>query len=415
MSTTAAPVSLGPHLSIGSRRIPVILPRLGDPRLKLSAIIVTLQVLGQTVLEFKLSIAQILVTIGFCAVVDMSVTLRREGVLAWPASALLTGNSTAFILRASGTKHGDWWSLHGIEYFLLAASVALLVKYLVRPGGRHRFNPSNVGLVWVLLVVGPLHVFPQYLWWGPLEPPVLLALVVIAFGAVWILRAVRMLTMALAFLLPFVVLMALFAAGGRSFVAIWSEQAIGGFDYWLYICTSPELLIFVFFMMSDPGTAPKGKLARVLYGVGTALVASALILFQPTEYGIKVAILASLTTVCAIVPLIERQARWIAAKRAPASTEAAAAAASAAAAAGVDRAPADPARAADPAPSDPAPAAHPAPAPAPSRRPRLGPLRPASVAVVLIVFMAVAGTARLAGDHGLIFIERGLVGPRNAQ
>ena len=359
----------GPRLVVGRRAIPVILPSVSDPRLKLSAVIVTLQVLGQAVLGFKLSIAQILVTIGFCAVVDTTVTLWRQGVLAWPASALLTGNSIAFILRASGTKHGDWWTLHGIEYFLLAASVALLVKYLVRPGGRHRFNPSNVGLVWVLIVIGPLHVFPQYLWWGPLHAPVIAALVVIALGAVWVLRAVGMLAMAAAFMAPFAVLIALFAAGGQSFVAIWSAE------YWLRICTSPELLIFVFFMMSDPATAARAPLARVIYGSLTAVVAAALIVVQPTEYGIKVAILASLTISCALVPLIEAGARRLRERRGLEAPEAVV-----------------------------------------PRTPWLAAIRrPASVAVLLIVLTAFAGTASLARDNDLVLIERGLTGPRNAQ
>ena len=374
-AVTTAPRA--PQLAIGDRRIPVILPKLGDPRLKLSAVIVTLQVLGQTVLDFKLSIAQILVTIGFCAVVDTSVTLWRQGVLAWPASALLTGNSLAFILRASGTKHGDWWTLHGIEFFLLAASVALLVKYFVRPGGRHRFNPSNVGLVWVLLVIGPVHVFPQYLYWGPLDAPVIAALVVIALGAVWVLRAVRMLPMALSFLVPFTLLIAAFAASGRSFVAIWDADPIRGGEYWLHICTSPELLIFVCFMMSDPATAPKLPVARMIYGAGTAVVAAGLIFFQPTEYGIKVAILASLTIACAIVPLFEALAR----RRK-----------------GEEGSP--PAEGAD------------VPLPA---RPRPAALAPASLAVVLIVLTAFVGTATLTANDDLVLIERGLTGPRNAQ
>jgi len=374
-AVTAGPRA--PQLVVGRRRIPVILPKLGDPRLKLSAVIVALQVLGQTVLDFKLSIAQILVTIGFCAVVDTSVTLWRQGVLAWPASALLTGNSTAFILRASGTEHGDWWSLHGIEYFLLAASVALLVKYFVRPGGRHRFNPSNVGLVWVLLVIGPVHVFPQYLYWGPLEAPVIAALIVIALGAIWVLRAVRMLPMALSFLVPFTLLIGVFAASGRSFVAIWDADTISGAAYWVHICTSPELLIFVCFMMSDPGTAPKLPVARMVYGAITAVVAAALVSLQPTEYGIKVAILASLTIVCAAVPLIEALSRRR--KREPTD------------------APGAGGREALPA------------------RPRTVPLRPASIAVVLIVLTALVGTATLTANDDLVLIERGLTGPRNAQ
>ncbi len=375
-AVVSAPGHQGPLLVIGERRIPVILPRLGDPRLKLSAVIIALQILGQTVLGFKLSIAQILVTIAFCAVVDTSVTLWRQGVLAWPASALLTGNSTAFILRASGTKHGDWWSLHGIEYFLLAATIALLVKYFVRPGGRHRFNPSNVGLVWVLLVVGPLHVFPQYLYWGPLQAPVVAALVVIAFGAVWVLGAVGMRPMAVSFLATFTILVAVFAAAGNSFVAIWDADAIRGFDYWLYICTSPELLIFVCFMMSDPATAAKGARARVVFGAVTAVIAAALLFFQPTEYGIKVAILASLTIACALVPAIERLSLPRARDRGDA-----------AGAGGGD---------------------------APARRGR-APLRAASVAVVVIVLTASVGTAALAKNDDLVLIERGLTGPRNAQ
>ncbi len=357
----------GPQLVLGKHRVPVVLPSRRDPRLKLSAVIIMLQVLGQTVLDFKVSIAQILVTIGVCALVDTAVTLKRQGILAWPASALLTGNSIAFILRASGTNHGDWWSLNGIEYFVLAALVSLFVKHLVRPGGRHRFNPSNVGIVWVLLVIGPLHVFPQYLWWGPLGAPVIAALAVIALGAVWILRQVRMLTMAVSFLIPFTALIAIFAASGQSFVAIWQEGQISGFDYWLKICTSPELLVFVFFMMSDPATAAKTPQGRIIYGAATAIVAAALVYFQPTEFGIKVAILASLTLVCALVPLIDA-----AAARRP-----------------------EPLR--------------------PSRWLGAPALKPASIAVVIIAVTAVVGTAALADNKDLTYIEQGLVGKRNAQ
>jgi Na+-translocating ferredoxin:NAD+ oxidoreductase RnfD subunit len=331
------------------------------------------------VLGFKVSIAQILVTIGVCAVVDAAVTLKRQGVLAWPASALLTGNSIAFILRASGTRHGDWWSLHGIEFFILAALGSLLVKYTVRPGGRHRFNPSNVGIVWVLLVVGPVHVFPQYLWWGPLGAPVIAALAVIVLGAIWVLRAVKMLKMAFAFLVPFTVLIAIFALSGQSFLAIWHEGPISGFDYWLRICTSPELLVFVCFMMSDPATAAKTPTGRVVYGAVTAVVAAALVAFQPTEYGIKVAILASLTIVCAAVPSIDLVARR---RRA--------------------------------APEDALPTAAPEPWPR-LRLPGRTALRPAAVAVALIVATATVGTAALAGNKDLVYIEQGLVGKRNAQ
>jgi hypothetical protein len=33
-------------------------------------------------------------------------TFRRQRVIMWPASAMLTGNGVAFILRVPGTEHG---------------------------------------------------------------------------------------------------------------------------------------------------------------------------------------------------------------------------------------------------------------------------------------------------------------------
>src|SRR2546421_11457223 len=107
-----------PALRIGDRSIPVVLPDRRDPRLRLAAVIVSLQVLGQVALGFRVSVAQILVTIGVCAVIELAVLLLRDRRLVWPASAMLTGNSVAFLLRTPGTHHGDWWSLNGISVFI---------------------------------------------------------------------------------------------------------------------------------------------------------------------------------------------------------------------------------------------------------------------------------------------------------
>ena len=49
---------------------PVLLPTWRDPRLHLAGVIVTLQVLGQTAFDFRLSIAQILVSLLTCAVLE---------------------------------------------------------------------------------------------------------------------------------------------------------------------------------------------------------------------------------------------------------------------------------------------------------------------------------------------------------
>jgi len=276
-----------------------------DPRLRLALVITSLQVLGQVALGFDLSIAQIVLPILACALVEVAVTWRRTGSPVWPASAMLTGNSVAFLLRAPGTRHGDWWSLHGIQFFLLAALVGLVSKWVIRYGRRHLYNPSNLGLVLVLLLFGPSQVVPQFLWWGPLGWPVALALAVIAAGGLWILRPLGMLPMVVAYLGTFWVLLWAIVYSGRCFLAVWHPASVCGSDYWLNVSLSPEVLIFVFFMISDPQTAPRLPAARLAYGALVAAAGAGLMVLQPSEFGVKLAILAGLTVICPFVPLLD--------------------------------------------------------------------------------------------------------------
>ncbi len=381
---TLVPFAPGrPQLLLGGRAIPVVLPSRRDPRFKLSAVIVTLHVLGQTVLGFKVSIAQILITIGVGALLELVVTFRRQHELVWPASGILTGSGVAFVLRASGTDNGDWWSLNGIGFFILAVVLALGSKYLIRPGGRHLFNPSNVGLVWTLLVIGPNQVFPQYLWWGPNNVGVALAYGVILVGGLWILPKVRMEPMVVAFMVTFGALIAVFALGGQSFIAIWHDGPISGLSYWLNVAVSPEVLVFVFFMMSDPQTAPKTPDGRIVYGIATAVVAAGLTYFQPTEFGIKLAILSSLVVVCAFVPFIDKGLERLGQREAD-----------------------DIAR-----PGAPQPVA---------LRPTFSGLaaavrNPMIAAALVVALAAPLNTAALAGNEQVLLIERGLTGEANAQ
>ena len=132
----------------------MLLPKLSDPRLHLAVVITTLQVLGQTVFQFRVSIAQILISLLTCALLEVGITARKQHVLMWPASAMLTGNGVAFVLRVPGTRHGDWWSTRGWWIFAATAAVSLLSKHVVQVRGSHIFNPSNIGLVLCFLLLG---------------------------------------------------------------------------------------------------------------------------------------------------------------------------------------------------------------------------------------------------------------------
>src|ERR1700686_4072646 len=96
---------------IRGREYPVLLPSIRDARLHVAAVLLTLQVLGQTVLGFRLSVAQILVCLAVGACIEFGVAFFKAHIILWPAGGLRTGNGKAFILRAPGTLHGQWWSL----------------------------------------------------------------------------------------------------------------------------------------------------------------------------------------------------------------------------------------------------------------------------------------------------------------
>src|ERR1700760_4039398 len=175
-------------VAIRGTTYPIVLPKLRDPRLHLAATITSLQVLGQVAFNFRLSIAPILLSLPPVATIEVAITLRQKHVLMWPASALLTGNGVAFVLRVPGTRHGDWWSLHGWWIFVATAAGALLSKYVIAWRGEHVFNPSNTGLVVCVLALGRTRVEPLEFWWGPMSWWMVLALAIIVTGAFAILR-----------------------------------------------------------------------------------------------------------------------------------------------------------------------------------------------------------------------------------
>ena len=102
--------------------------------------------------------------------------MRRQHVIMWPASAMLTGNGVAFVLRVPGTVHGDWWSLRGWWIYVGTAAVSLLSKHVIRWRGEHIFNPSNFGLVLCFLLLGRTRAAPLDFWWGPMSAWLVVAL-----------------------------------------------------------------------------------------------------------------------------------------------------------------------------------------------------------------------------------------------
>jgi hypothetical protein len=297
-------VLAGPRRA-GAQRYTLVGPKINDPRLHLAAVIVSLQVLGQTALGFRVSIAQILVSLATCAVLEMGITFRRSHAIVWPASALLTGNGVAFILRVPGTQHGDWWTLRGWWIYSATAAIGLLSKYVVRWRGGHLFNPSNFGLVLCFWLLGSSRVEPLDFWWGPVSPPLILALAIIVVGGVTILYRLRLLALAGTFWLVFALALVPVAVVGHGFSARWHLGPVSGFEFWWILVSSPEILVFLFFMITDPKTIPASGRGRIHYAASVAVLAAFLVAPAQSEFGAKVGVLTALFIVCGARPLAE--------------------------------------------------------------------------------------------------------------
>jgi Na+-translocating ferredoxin:NAD+ oxidoreductase RnfD subunit len=267
-----------------------------------AAVLLTIQLLGQTVLGFRLSIAQILACLAAGALIEFAVAFFKDKTIMWPASGLLTGNSTALILRVPGTLHGEWWSTRGIWIFIGVVAFGMATKYLIRWRGRHIFNPSNVALVLAFIALGPQRTEPLDLWWAPLGRGMMLTYAVLIVGGLLIAWELRLLGLVLGFMVGFAAFAALALAPvpDHCMVASWHVTPMCGRELWQVLVASPEILVFALFMIPDPRTVPEGQVARVVFGVLVALLA--VLLLGPTtlEFWTKTAILASLVIACAL-------------------------------------------------------------------------------------------------------------------
>lgn len=172
-----------------------------------------------------------------------------------------------------------------VTFSIMAGVIAVGSKYIFRIKGKHIFNPANFGLVIVSLLFTQAWISPGQ--WG--TAPVF-ALFLLGMGGIVTGKAKRW-DVSLALLGSYAALIF-----GR---AIWlgDPMAIP-----IHQMQSGALLIFAFFMISDPKTTPNSRIGRVLYA---ALVASIGFTIQFGFYNSAGIILALILT-APLVPLIDR-------------------------------------------------------------------------------------------------------------
>ena len=290
----------GRTIKVGAKSYPVVLPKLGDARLHVAAIILSIHAIGLLALDFRVTVPQILAAILSCALLETIAQFWRQRAVVWPASAMLTGSGVALILRDVGTESGDYWSFHQWWLFALVATGSLATKYVIRWKGTHVFNPSNVGLVVAFLVLGSSRIEPLDFWWAPFRGWMIFAYGLILVGGVVITRRAGLLDMAAAFWVTLGACLGVLALVGHCFSAPWSITPVCDGRFWWTVMMSPETLVFVLFMITDPRTTPFSAKARVGFGAAVGVISAVLIAPQQTEFGAKVGLLGGLVIVCGL-------------------------------------------------------------------------------------------------------------------
>ncbi len=195
------------------------------------------------------------ISIGGCLLFNYSFESLRQhrwlpltgprGLEWWGLSAMISSMSLCLLLK---TNHPATSAL--------AALLTVSSKYLFRYRNKHLFNPSAFGIVAVMLITKDAWLSPAQ--WGS---NTVIFFFVCTLGTIVVTR-VQKLDISLAFLLGFVGLL------------YWRQVAVLGWpaDYFLHSVTTGSLLLFSFFMISDPRTAPDHPVARILWALLIAFV-----------------------------------------------------------------------------------------------------------------------------------------------
>jgi Na+-transporting NADH:ubiquinone oxidoreductase subunit NqrB len=218
-----------------------------------------------------LLLATVLVTQFFCDRLVGGPPFRLSA-----RSALISGLSLCLLLRTNRP-----------DFALLAAVITIASKSLIRVRGKHVFNPTNGGIVATLLLTNQVWVSPGQ--WGAAAA---FAFLMACAGMLVVHRSARS-DVTFAFIACYGALLF-----GRS-LSLGEPLTIP-----LHRVQSGALLLFTFFMISDPKTTPDSRTGRVLFA-GLVALGAWYVQFRMFRTN---GLLWSLAACSTLVPLIDRLA-----------------------------------------------------------------------------------------------------------
>jgi enediyne biosynthesis protein E5 len=247
-----------------------LLPK--DPRYYQIAVLVSLLIYGVSWLSFDIGVGQIVVLLGSVLLTQFLSGKFLSVAPFDPRSALISGLSLC-LLRTNS-----------VLLLIATAVITIASKFVLKWNRKHIFNPTNFGIVAMLTLTSDVWVSPAQ--WGS---KLYFAFLMACLGGMVIHRAMRS-DVSYAFIFSYATILF-----GR---ALWLGDSLA---IPLKQLQSGALLLFTFFMISDPKTTPDSRPGRILFAL---LVAAGAAYVQFVLYRTN-GLLWSLAICSIMTPLID--------------------------------------------------------------------------------------------------------------
>jgi Na+-transporting NADH:ubiquinone oxidoreductase subunit NqrB len=224
-----------------------------DKRYLAPLLVTMVLIAGQVSFGFLESWSRTALAIATAIAVEMILGRVFTGGYPHLASAYVSGISVGILVRSP-----EYWP------YALCAAISITSKYLIRVDGRHIFNPSNLGMVAMLVLAADTVAGLSVQWGNNLLP----LLAVWCFGAA-IIASLGRFHITFTYVAAFVLF------------SLVRAQVTG--HPWLSEVapiTGPMYQLFIFFMITDPKTTVRPKWAQALVAFLVAAVEAVLRLME---------------------------------------------------------------------------------------------------------------------------------------
>lgn len=206
--------------------------------------------LGILVFGLHLDYTKLAVIFLTCILTDMIFIRVGQGIWRWPYSGINSGFGISFFLRTEI-----------LFLYVLAGFLAIASKHLFRVQGRHFLNPSNFGVV-VILVFFPILSWTNPIQWSRvytnIETQFALIGLIFILGCIIVYWVNRVLKKNLFWIIfPFLLIHM------TAYFLLANNGSLLTFLTWY----TPSFFIFVFFMLTDPQIIPNNRFTLALWAM----------------------------------------------------------------------------------------------------------------------------------------------------